>query len=118
MSVGCVLCANYNCFVSLCFRVGDNLLSINDISLIGDTVAHAEAFINKLSRGPVRIVAMAPPRDITVQRTSPNLATPAYKIEKDVSISVSDSQPLLSPSSEEGGVITVQVSSSASSLIG
>lgn len=47
------------------FRVGDHLISINDQSLLGKGLAEAEAIVKSLPRGPVRIVAMAPPRNVT-----------------------------------------------------
>ena len=107
------MCPNDSIFPYLCSRVGDHLLSINDISLIGDTVAHAEAVISKLSRGPVRIVATAPPRNVTVQMTSPKGLHLANRMERTAPTSISDLKPFVSPPSEEEGVITVQVSSCA-----
>ena len=46
-------------------RVGDLLLSINDVTLIGETAARVENIIKTLPRGPVRFVVMAPPRNVT-----------------------------------------------------
>jgi hypothetical protein len=47
------------------FRVGDHLISINDDSLLGKRLAEAEAIVKSLPRGPVRIVAMGPPKNVT-----------------------------------------------------
>ena len=46
-------------------RVGDQLLSINDTSLIGVDLTVAEVAVKALSRGVVRFAAMAPPKDVT-----------------------------------------------------
>ena len=55
-----------DCFVVvLFFRAGDHLISINDESLLGKRLAEAEAIVKSLPRGSVRIVAMAPPKDVT-----------------------------------------------------
>lgn len=47
------------------FRVGDHLISINDENLLGKRLAEAEAIVKSLPRGAVRIVAMAPPKNVT-----------------------------------------------------
>lgn len=52
-------------FVFHYIRVGDHLISVNDESLLGKRLAEAESIIKSLPRGPVRIVAMAPPRNVT-----------------------------------------------------
>ena len=50
---------------SLLSRIGDHLFSINDTSLIGESVANAERVLRALPQGAVRIVAMVPPKDVT-----------------------------------------------------
>ena len=47
------------------FRVGDHLISINDKSLLGKRLSEAEGIVKSLPRGLVRIVAMAPPKNVT-----------------------------------------------------
>ena len=49
-------------------RIGDHLLSINDTSLIGETVSGTERILRALPKGAVKIMAMAPPRDVTGTR--------------------------------------------------
>lgn len=46
-------------------RLGDHLISINDESLLGKRLPEAEAIVKSLPRGAVRIIAMAPPRNVT-----------------------------------------------------
>lgn len=53
------------CLIAFFFRVGDHLISINDDNLLGKRLAEAEAIVKSLPRGPVRIVAMAPPKNVT-----------------------------------------------------
>jgi len=45
------------------FRVGDHLISINNEVL--KSVGETEQILKKLPRGPVKIVAMCPPTEVT-----------------------------------------------------
>ena len=107
---------NDSIFTYLCSRVGDHLLSINDISLIGDTVAHAEAVISKLSRGPVRIVATAPPRNVTRPETySPGASNgPIPKTTESKTLQLETAaRSASSKNKEASSILKLQVSSSS-----
>ena len=107
----CVLIDDSTPLLSLWDRVGDHLLSVNDISLIGDTVSHAEAILNKLGRGPVRIVAMAPPRDVT--RPEPCLPGSAtIKIESENKGQQLEASPDISSEAAISTISKHQISSS------
>lgn len=58
-------------------RVMDHLLSVGESSLIGKTVSEAEAVIKALPRGPVTLVAMAPPRNVTGSGIRPTRPSPS-----------------------------------------
>ena len=89
------------------------MLSINDATLIGETVARVENIIKALPRGPVQFVAMAPPRNVTGT---------GFKSDKETTVPLA-TQPPPSPASlqppqptpsgeqivEDEGVVTVQV---------
>lgn len=46
-------------------RVGDHILSVNDVSFIGKPLSDCESFIKGLPKGQVKFVAMGPPKDVT-----------------------------------------------------
>lgn len=98
-------------------RVGDILLSINDVQLIGHTSAKAESVIKALPRGIVRFTAMAPPRDVTgrgfkpkeEKLTQPPPPPPSTTPPPHLPPHPSDTTPSGRQIVEDEGVVKVQV---------
>ena len=47
------------------YRVGDQILSVNDTSFIGKPLPECEKLLKSLPKGQVKFVVMAPPKDVT-----------------------------------------------------
>ena len=83
-------------------RPGDQLLSINN-EILTD-LKQTEAIVKALPRGPVKIIAMAPPRDVTgIIKKEPLPPTKPPSMES----GLGHIQPIGRESDE--GVISVQV---------
>ena len=47
------------------YRVGDQILSVNDTSFVGKSLPECEKILKSLSKGQVKLVAMVPPKNVT-----------------------------------------------------